>query len=114
MTVAPCVPEFASRGSGESKSMDPAKVQDNGNIVPDELARAVQDIVAQKVQRPVDEVPLDADLESELGIDSLVMIEINVLLEEQFGVVMPEVGAPGELRVRTVRDLAAFVADRRR
>jgi acyl carrier protein len=77
-----------------------------------EVARAVRATVAEKLQRAVSEVPWDADLESELGVDSLVMIEINVLLEERFHFAMPEVTAPSELQVRTVRDLAAFVAAR--
>jgi acyl carrier protein len=75
----------------------------------DEVARTVRAIVAEKLKRPADEVPWDADLESELGIDSLVMIEINVLLEERFHLTMPEVTAPSEIQVGTVRDLAGFV-----
>jgi acyl carrier protein len=83
-----------------------------GDACTEEVAQAVRAIVAEALRTTADEVPWGADLEGELGVDSMVMIEINVLLEERFHLVMPEVTAPGELQVRTVQDLAAFVAAR--
>jgi acyl carrier protein len=74
--------------------------------------QTVRAVVAEKLSRPEAGIPWDARLESELGVDSLVMIEINVLLEERFHFAMPDVAQPSELDVHTVRDLARFVAAR--
>src|SRR4051794_3556882 len=103
----------ADHDTGEGKSMEDTMLRQADWRTEDEVASAVRAIVAEKLQLPADEVPWGADLESELGVDSLVMIEINVLLEERFGITLPEVTAPSELSVRTVKDLAAFVAARR-
>jgi acyl carrier protein len=83
-----------------------------GDACTEEVTWAVRAIVAEALRTTAEEVPWGADLEGELGVDSMAMIEINVLLEERFHLTLPEVTAPGELRVRTVNDLAAFVAAR--
>jgi acyl carrier protein len=66
----------------------------------------VRAIVAEAVRRPVDEVPLEAKLES--GLDSMVMIEIGVSIEEQFDIALPPELAD-EVRVETVGDLVGVV-----
>ncbi|HEY8042063.1 MAG TPA: acyl carrier protein [Polyangiaceae bacterium] len=68
----------------------------------------VRAIVAEAVRRPVDEVPLEAKLESGLGVDSMVMIEIGVSIEEQFDIALPPELAD-EVRVETVGDLVGVV-----
>ena len=76
----------------------------------EEIGREVRNIIAGALKRPVDQVPLNASLESGLGIDSLAMIEINIALEERFRFAMPDMASPAEANLKTVEDLARFVA----
>lgn len=76
----------------------------------EELSQEVRRIIADTLERPVAEVPLDADLESGLGIDSLAMIEINIALEERFRFAMPDMDSSDHARLKTVEDLARLVA----
>jgi acyl carrier protein len=52
-------------------------------------------------------VALDAELERDLGIDSLTRAELALRIEQAFGVRLPESAV---LEARTVRDLAAALA----
>jgi acyl carrier protein len=76
----------------------------------EEIGREVRTIIAGALHRPVEQVPLDASLESGLGIDSLAMIEINIALEERFRFAMPDMASPADANLKTVEDLARFVA----
>jgi acyl carrier protein len=77
-----------------------------------ELIAAVKAVLAEKLGRPAAEINAEDKLESDLGIDSMTMIEINIGLEERFPLTMPDFTEPGEIGVRKVKDLAAFVAAR--
>jgi acyl carrier protein len=74
------------------------------------LFQEVCRIIADTLQRPVAEVPLSADLERGLGVDSLAMIEIGIALEERFRIAMPDMDSPACAHLRTVEDLARLVA----
>ena len=76
----------------------------------EELGQQVRAVVAGALQRPVEEVPLTAMLESGLGIDSMAMIEINVALEERFHFAMPDMASPKEANLETVEDLVKLVS----
>jgi acyl carrier protein len=76
----------------------------------EEIGREVRTIIAGALRRPVEQVPLTASLESGLGIDSMAMIEINIALEERFRFAMPDMASPADANLRTVEDLARFVA----
>jgi acyl carrier protein len=52
-------------------------------------------------------VALDAELERDLGIDSLARVELALRIEQAFGVRLSEESV---LEARTVRDLAAALA----
>jgi acyl carrier protein len=80
------------------------------NIPLEEIGREVRNIIAGALKRPVEQVPLQASLESGLGIDSLAMIEINIALEERFRFAMPDMASPADANLKTVEDLARFVA----
>ncbi len=75
----------------------------------EEIGQQVRAVIAEALQRPVEQVPLDASLESGLGIDSMAMIEINIALEERFRFAMPDMASPAEANLHTVADLARFV-----
>lgn len=74
------------------------------------ISAVVRSVIAQHIHRPVSEIPLDAKLESNLDVDSMAMIEINVSLEERFGIAMPDMAVVND--VETVSDLARFIAAR--
>ena len=76
----------------------------------EDLGREVCAVVAKALQRPIDEVPITAKLESGLGIDSMAMIDINVALEEKFNFAMPDMASPAEANLNTVEDLIKLVA----
>jgi acyl carrier protein len=74
------------------------------------IAAVVRSVIAEQLHRPAADIPLDAKLENQLEIDSLAMIEINVSLEERFGIPMPDLAV--DHGVETVRELARFIASR--
>ncbi|MCP3144880.1 acyl carrier protein [Pyxidicoccus xibeiensis] len=74
------------------------------------IGQEVRAIIAGTLRRPLEQVPLTASLEGGLGIDSMAMIEINIGLEERFRFAMPEMASPSEANLKTVEDLARFVA----
>jgi acyl carrier protein len=77
-----------------------------------DVIAAVTAVLAEKLGRPAAEIASEDTLESDLGIDSMTMIEVNIGLEERFHLTMPDFTEPGEIGVRKVKDLAAFVAAR--
>ena len=77
-----------------------------------DISRAVQSVLAEKLHRPVNEITPDADLEKDLNVDSMSMIQVNIALEEQFQITMPEFVEPEEIQVHTVAELAEFVEAR--
>jgi acyl carrier protein len=69
----------------------------------------VRTILAEALKRRPGDISLEADLESGLGIDSMTMIDVSVSIEERFDIALPQFAAPGEIAVRTVGDLIAFI-----
>ena len=85
---------------------------DAAQIVPAHatIAAEVRRIVAETLEIPVDSVRDDLELHSDLGVDSLAMIQITVELEHEFDFSAPDVDAADALATRTVGDLIAVVA----
>ena len=70
----------------------------------------VRRVVAHHLQRPVDEIRPGADIQTELSLDSLTLIEINVSLEEHFGVAL--IDFADDTDIRTVGDVVRYVERR--
>lgn len=68
---------------------------------------ACRQIIAEKNYLSPDEVEEHADLEDDLGLDSLERVETIMALEKEFGQTMPPVDYEG---IKTVRDLALWFA----
>jgi acyl carrier protein len=83
----------------------------NARLSKEELGREVRAIIARAINRPVEEVPLEAKLEGGLGIDSMAMIEINVALESRFNFAMPDMATPAEANLKTVEDVVRLVGN---
>lgn len=77
---------------------------------PEPLLSEVRSILAQLIGRPAAEIAPGADLERDLGMDSLRMIEAVVVIEERFQVALPPASSAAELSLRTVAELAELVA----
>jgi acyl carrier protein len=65
----------------------------------DEVFQAVQAIVAECAQVPLDAVTEEAHLENDLGCDSLTEIEITMQIEDRFDIVVPDDSVADQLLV---------------
>lgn len=66
----------------------------------------VRNVIAETLGCDVEEVVMEANLQEDLGADSLDAVEINMAIEEAFGVTIPE-EALGEMK--SVGDIVRFV-----
>jgi acyl carrier protein len=78
--------------------------------VSDEVALLVRTVLAERFRRPLDEITPETRLVADLGVDSLDMIEVNIILEERLHLAMPQTALPDEINVQTVGQYAALVA----
>lgn len=74
----------------------------------DDFARKLRSLVAKIVEIPEDTISLDSDLNLDLGIDSLLKVEILTAIDKEFGVYIPDELA---YRLQTFRDIVEFVKD---
>ena len=75
----------------------------------DPLGRDVRAAVAEALGLSPDDVRPDATFEGDLQVDSLRMIQIGILLETRFGLIMPGDMTPEGVPLRTVQDLVTLV-----
>ncbi len=66
----------------------------------------VREIVAEELNVKPDLVKDDASLKDDLDADSLAMVNIIMLLEEEFGIDIPDEEAD---KIRTIAEAAKFV-----
>lgn len=74
-----------------------------------EVWAGVRAILAELLNRPESSFTPEARLESQLGFDSLMMIELSVRIEERFDVVVPPSASPADISVKTAADVVRFV-----
>jgi len=71
----------------------------------------VRQLIAESLQRPIEEVPLDASLDdSGLALDSLSLVTLNVALEERYDITLPDFISEDARTVRSVRAVAELIA----
>jgi acyl carrier protein len=80
-------------------------------VAREDVEMAVRTALADALERPVDEILPQNDLENDLGLDSLGLIQVNVAIEEQFHIPILDGESP-EFALHTVEDLTAFVAEK--
>jgi acyl carrier protein len=78
----------------------------------DEVALLVRTVLAERFRRPLEQITPETRLVADLGVDSLDMIEVNIVLEERLHVVMPQAALPDEINVQTVGEYADLVVSR--
>lgn len=77
-------------------------------ILPENLEEEVRELASKVLKLPKDKVTLEADLFTDLGVDSLLGVEIFAALDKKYGIDVPE----GRLKeVHTIRDIARLVRE---
>ena len=72
----------------------------------DELFEKIQKLIAEKLEKNVDEITLDSSFRGDLGADSLDTYELVYAIEEEMGVSIPDETAN---EFETVRDAYDFI-----
>ena len=74
-----------------------------------EIEAAVRNALARTLRIAEADVRAESNLETELGLDSMGTINVNIALEERFGIALPALDESVE-NIHTVRQLVDFVA----
>ena len=72
----------------------------------DELFEKIQKLIAEKLEKNVDEITLDSSFRGDLGADSLDTYELVYAIEEEMGVSIPDDKAN---EFETVKDAYDFI-----
>jgi acyl carrier protein len=75
-----------------------------GNGMP--VEKRVREIVAEQLERDVNEVTTAASLIDDLGADSLDVVELVMKMEEEFGIEIPDEEAE---KIKTVNDVIQYI-----
>jgi acyl carrier protein len=71
------------------------------------VEQRVREIVAEQLERDVNEVTTTASLIEDLGADSLDVVELVMKMEEEFGIEIPDEEAE---KIKTVNDVIQYIA----
>jgi acyl carrier protein len=75
-----------------------------GNGMP--VEQRVREIVAEQLERDVNEVTNTASFIEDLGADSLDIVELVMKMEEEFGIEIPDEEAE---KIKTVNDVVQYI-----
>ena len=70
------------------------------------VEQRVREIVAEQLERDVNEVTKKASLIDDLGADSLDVVELVMKMEEEFGIEIPDEEAE---KIKTVNDVIQYI-----
>jgi len=70
------------------------------------VEKRVREIVAEQLERDVNEVTKTASLIEDLGADSLDVVELVMKMEEEFGIEIPDEEAE---KIKTVNDVIQYI-----
>jgi len=70
------------------------------------VEQRVREIVAEQLERDVNEVVKTASLIDDLGADSLDVVELVMKMEEEFGIEIPDEEAE---KIKTVNDVIQYI-----
>jgi len=71
------------------------------------VEQRVREIVAEQLERDVNEVTNTASFIDDLGADSLDVVELVMKMEEEFGIEIPDEEAE---KIKTVNDVIQYIA----
>jgi acyl carrier protein len=60
------------------------------DILSEEQTRAIQDILTRELDVKPEQLAYDAQLEHDLGADSLTLVEITMAIEDKFAISIPD------------------------
>ena len=69
----------------------------------------VKDLVVDQLDADADKVTLDANIQDDLGADSLDVVDLVMALEDEFDVEIPEDQVEN---IKTVGDIVKFIEDK--
>jgi acyl carrier protein len=75
-----------------------------------ETLSKVQEIVAEKLGKKIEEIKPEANFQHDLGADSLDTVELVMSLEEAFDIEIPDEDAEG---IQTVGDAVAYIDNKK-
>jgi acyl carrier protein len=62
----------------------------NGHVSEEQIRMAIKRLIAQVTEREPEEIPDQASLKDELGVDSLMAMEVMVAVDKKFDIDIPE------------------------
>ncbi len=71
-----------------------------------ELADKIKKLIAEQLNKAVEDVTDDKEVVKDLGADSLDVVEMLMNLEEEFGITVPEEDA---VNIKTVGDIIKLI-----
>jgi len=71
------------------------------------IDKRVREIVAEQLERDVNEVTNEASFIDDLGADSLDIVELVMKMEEEFGIEIPDEEAE---KIKTVNDVISYIS----
>jgi acyl carrier protein len=71
------------------------------------VEQRVREIVAEQLERDVNDVTTASSLIDDLGADSLDVVELVMKMEEEFGIEIPDEEAE---KIKTVNDVIQYIA----
>lgn len=66
----------------------------------------VRTIIAKKLSKKIEEVTLDSRLVEDLGADSLDVVELLMMLEDEYNITIQDEDA---VKLNTIKDIIAFL-----
>ena len=65
-------------------------MRENGQVSEEQIRLTIKHLIAQVIEREPDEIPDTASFREELGVDSLMAMEVMVAVDKKFHIDIPE------------------------
>lgn len=75
-----------------------------------ELQDKIIKMIASKLSKKVEEVKLESRLVEDLGADSLDIVELLMMLEDEYGITIPDQDA---MKLSTIGDIVTFMQNQK-
>jgi acyl carrier protein len=75
------------------------------------VEKRVREIVAEQLERDVNDVKGESAFIDDLGADSLDIVELVMKMEEEFGIEIPDEEAE---KIKTVNDVVAYITEHKK
>lgn len=75
-----------------------------------EIANKVKELIANQLNKPVEQIGEDKDVKVDLGADSLDIVEMIMSFEDEFGIQVPDEEAA---TIKTVGDIIKLIEEKK-